>query len=82
GDAYGFLIDVAYIVDFSKNIEFMLSAVIYCNSDGVMNDDQYDYEKVGFPFMKNLGRMIYSHELQRKKAVIPNLSEFRMDYGK
>jgi len=82
GDAYGFLIDVAYVVDFSKRIEFMLSAVIYCNSDGIMNDDQYDYEKVGFPFMKNLGRMIYYHELKRKHTVIPNLSEFQMDYGK
>ena len=31
GDAYGFLLDNAYIADFEKGIEFMLTAVIYCN---------------------------------------------------
>ena len=47
GDAYGFLLDNAYIVDFDKGVEFMLSAIIYCNSDGIFNDDKYDYETVG-----------------------------------
>jgi hypothetical protein len=73
GDAYGFLIDAAYIVDFEKKVEFMLSAVIYCNKDGVLNDSQYDYDEIGFPFMKNLGELIYQHELKRKKAFQPNL---------
>src|SRR5678810_429996 len=35
GDAYGFLIDAAYVADFDNNVEFMLSAVIHCNSDGI-----------------------------------------------
>ncbi|HET6995468.1 MAG TPA: serine hydrolase, partial [Chitinophagaceae bacterium] len=39
GDAYGFLIDASYFADFDHHIEFMLSAVIYCNSDGILNDD-------------------------------------------
>lgn len=51
----------------------MLSAVIYCNKDGVLNDSQYDYDEIGFPFMKNLGELIYQHELKRKKAFQPNL---------
>ena len=80
GDAYGFLIDAAYIVDFKNNIEFMLSAVIYCNSDGIFNDDKYDYEKVGYPFMKNLGRVIYEYELKRKRKFSPDLSEFDIEY--
>jgi hypothetical protein len=29
----------------------MVTAVIYCNEDGIFNDDKYDYETVGFPFM-------------------------------
>jgi hypothetical protein len=80
GDAYGFLIDAAYIVDFNKNIEFMLSAVIYCNKDGILNDDKYDYDSIGLPFMKNLGRMIYSHELRRPRTNPPDLSTFRFEY--
>ena len=67
GDAYGFLIDVAYIADYNNNVEFMLSAVIHCNSDGIFNDDKYDYDTIGFPFMKNLGKVIYDHELKRIK---------------
>ncbi|MBP6431571.1 MAG: serine hydrolase [Ferruginibacter sp.] len=81
GDAYGHLIDVAYIVDFEKGVEFMLSAVIYCNSDDILNDDKYDYDKVGFPFMKNLGKIIYEEEIKRRqKSVQPDLSSFKFVY--
>jgi hypothetical protein len=80
GDAYGYLIDNAYIVDFDNGVEFMLSAVIGTNSDGIFNDDHYDYREVGFPFMRNLGRLIYQHELKRKRTVKPDLSEFRFSY--
>lgn len=80
GDAYGFLTDVAYVVDFDKGVEFMLSASIYCNSDGIFNDDRYDYEKAGFPFLKQLGEAVYHYEIQRKKKRLPDLSEFRVDY--
>ena len=76
GEAYGFLIDAAYIADYNNNVEFMLSAVIYCNSDGIFNDDKYDYDIVGLPFMKHLGQVIYDHELKRKKKVIPDLTTF------
>lgn len=82
GDAYGFLLDVAYVADFENNIEFMLSAVIYCNSDGTLNDDNYDYEKTGFPFMKNLGQVIYNYELKRQRKEVPDLSNFKMGYDK
>ena len=80
GDAYGFLLDNAYIVDFDKKIEFMLTAVIYCNSDEVFNDDKYDYETVGYPFLANLGKTIYDFEVNRKRKVKPDLSKFKMKY--
>jgi hypothetical protein len=80
GDAYGFLIDAAYIADFKNKIEFQLSAVIHCNSDGIYNDDKYDYEEVGLPFMKNLGRVIYEYELKHKRKKIPDLSSFGFQY--
>jgi len=80
GDAYGFLIDAAYFADYNNSIEFMLSAVIHCNSDGIFNDDKYDYDEVGFPFMKHLGQVIYDLELKRKKKVAPGLSKFRFNY--
>lgn len=82
GDAYGFLTDVSYFVDFDKKVEFMLSATIYCNSDGILNDDKYDYETVGLPFMKQLGRIIYDFELKRKRNYAPDLYGFKMKYDK
>lgn len=82
GDAYGFLTDVAYIIDTEKQVEFMLSATIYCNSDGIINDDKYDYEQVGFPFMKQLGEVIYDFEINRPRKRLPDLKEFVFSYDK
>lgn len=67
GDAYGFLTDVAYITDTKNGVEFMLSATIYCNEDEIFNDNKYEYDELGFPFMKHLGEVIYNYELGRKK---------------
>lgn len=81
GNAYGHLLDAAYVADFENNVEFFLSAVIYCNSDGVLNDDKYDYDTVGFPFLKALGKTIHAYELSRERKNIPDLSRFKMNYA-
>jgi cell division protein FtsI/penicillin-binding protein 2 len=82
GDAYGEMIDVAYVADFDHNIEFFLSAAINCTIDGVINNDNYAYDSIGYPFMKNLGRVIYDYELSRKRNHIPDLSQFKMTYDR
>ncbi len=82
GDAYGFVTDITYIVDFEKNIEFALSATIYVNADEIFNDDKYEYETVGYPFMKNLGKAIYDYELTRERKYKPNLEKFKIVYDK
>ncbi len=81
GWAYGFMIDVSYVVDFKHKIEYMLAASMYVNSDGVVNDSRYDEETIGFPFLRQLGETIYQHELQRKRKYKPDLSAFRYTYG-
>lgn len=78
GDAYGYLIDNAYIVDFENGVEFMLSAVINTNTDGIYNDGKYEYKTIGYPFMKNLGQVIYDYERKRKRKYKPDLSEFQI----
>jgi hypothetical protein len=80
GDAYGYLIDNAYIVDFENGVEFMLSAVINTNTDRVYNDGKYEYKTIGYPFMKNLGRAVYHYELKRKKKRKPDLTDFILKY--
>lgn len=81
GDAYGFLLDNVYFVDFKNKVEFLISAVLLCNEDEIFNDDKYDYETIGFPFYKNLGKVIYEHELKREKKYLPELSKFKFDYN-
>ncbi len=80
GDAYGFIIDNAYIVDFDNKVEFMLTAVALVNENETFNDGKYEYEEEGFPFMEHLGQAIYQHELKRKKKHLPDLSKFKMEY--
>ncbi len=80
GDAYGYMIDNVYFVDFKNNIEFMLSAVINTNINGIYNDGIYAYQTLGYPFMRNLGRTIYHYEKKRKRKYKPDLSEFKLTY--
>jgi hypothetical protein len=65
GRAYGVLADCAYIVDFKNNREFYLTSIMYCNEDDTLNDDRYEYETVGLPFMSELAKIIYNFELNR-----------------
>jgi hypothetical protein len=71
GWSYGFLTDAAYMTDSQNGIEFMLSAVIYVNRDGILNDDTYEYNEVGYPFFKDLYQVIYNLEKERKRKYIP-----------
>jgi hypothetical protein len=82
GDAYGFLLDNAYVVNFDKKVEFIVTAVLLCNEDEIFNDEKYDYDSIGFPFYKNLGEVIYAYELNRPKKHLPDLSHLRFDYTK
>jgi hypothetical protein len=82
GDAYGFLLDNAYVVDFDKKIEFIVTAVLLCNEDEIFNDEKYDYDSIGYPFYKNLGEVIYEYEQKRPKKHLPDLSHLRFDYSK
>lgn len=66
GNAYGYLIDCAYIEDTKNNISFFLAATIHVNKNKIYNDGQYEYEEVGFPFLAKLGQAFYNYELARK----------------
>lgn len=82
GWAYGCLTDVSYVADFKNKVEFMLTTTIYVNSDGVMNDNKYDYDNIGYPFLYKLGQCIYNYELKRARKYKPDLSQFNIHYEK
>lgn len=78
GLSYGYVADCAYFAEPSTGTEFMLSAVLYVNRDGILNDGQYEYESIGWPFLRELGRTIYDYERVRAKLNPPDLSHFRL----
>jgi len=65
GYAYGTLTDCAYIKDGKNGVEFMVTATILVNADGVFNDNEYEYEEIGIPFLSALGSELYRLELKR-----------------
>ena len=67
GNAYGTITDCAYIIDHKNNVEFMLTATLLANKNGVFNDNTYEYEETGLPFLAQLGREIYNLERTKKE---------------
>ena len=76
GMSHGYLADVAYFADSLHQSEFMLSAVLYANQDGIINDGVYEYDSIGQPFMSQLGCQIQQYEAQRPRQYRPNLTKF------
>ncbi|MCX8112452.1 MAG: class A beta-lactamase-related serine hydrolase [Bacteroidia bacterium] len=81
GMAYGYLSDVAYIVDFDLGVEFFLSAVIYVGEGYLGFPPAQGYPwSLGLRFLRELGWVIYRYETTRKRPYFPDLSAFRYDY--
>jgi len=64
GYAYGTITDCAYIVDTKNNIEFLITATLLVNKNKVFNDNTYEYDTVGIPFLASLGKKIYEYHLK------------------
>ncbi len=62
GLAYGYLTDNVFIVDDKNNIEFFLTATVHVNENKIYNDDNYEYDEIGLPFLAKFGQIIYEYE--------------------
>lgn len=67
GNAYGYLIDCSYFENKKAGIGFFLTAVIHVNANEIYNDGVYEYDEIGYPYMRQLGKVIYQHELRTRK---------------
>lgn len=65
GYAYGTLTETAYVEDKEKGVSFLLSATILVNKNRIFNDDTYEYETIGIPFLAQLGRELYVGQVQK-----------------
>ena len=68
GYAYGTITDVAYIKDKKNEIEFFLTATILVNENKIFNDDIYESDQIGIPFLAALGRAVLE-ELKKDKLL-------------
>lgn len=59
GYAYGTLTDIAYIEDKTNEIAFFLAGTILVNKNKTFNDDIYEFEEKGIPFLAEVGRQLY-----------------------
>jgi hypothetical protein len=55
GRAYGFHLENALIEDKTTRRAFFVTATVYANPDGVMNDDDYGYDETTRPLLASLG---------------------------
>jgi hypothetical protein len=62
GMAYGSLSEVAWIVDRDSGAECLLAARILVNADGIYNDDRYEYDDIGLPFLAAWSRAVLDLE--------------------
>lgn len=58
GRAYGFLLESAYVEDTETHRAIFVAATVLANADGVMNDDKYDYEDIGRPILRAIGKAV------------------------
>ena len=61
GDAYGTLTDAAAFSDPATGRPlFVLAATVLVNANGIYNDGVYEYEGIGFPLLRELGRGVWA----------------------
>ena len=75
GQAYGFSLDTAHVVweDGPRGPqEFFLAASVYTNANGVLNDDQYEYESEGEPLLEAIARAAGEVVLRTAGLTAPN----------
>ncbi len=61
GQAFGFLVANAYVVEKDTGRAFFLTATIYANPDGTMNDDKYAWDTIAFPVLADVGEVFARH---------------------
>lgn len=58
GRAYGFSVENAYVVHEPSGRSFFVTAVLYTNPNGILNDGDYAYEDLADPWLEALGEVL------------------------
>lgn len=66
GYAYGTLTDVAYVVDTKHDLHYILGATLLVNENKIFNDNVYEYDSIGLPFLAQTARRLHQLLIQAK----------------
>lgn len=66
GYAYGYLTDCSLFEDSKNGVVFLITATIHVNDNQIFNDDTYEYEDIGIPFLAELGRQLHAYFIEKK----------------
>jgi hypothetical protein len=58
GRAYGFEVENAYLRHRKSGRALFVTAAIYADANDLVNDDDYDYDTIAEPFMRDLGEAL------------------------
>jgi hypothetical protein len=58
GRSYGFIVENAHVADARTGRSFFLTASLYTNANGRINDDLYEYGALAFPLLEELGEVV------------------------
>ena len=58
GRAYGFTVENSYLRNPRNGRAVFVTAVLYTNTDGILNDDKYDYATVADPFFADWASLL------------------------
>ena len=66
GYAYGTLTDIAYVVDTKHDLHYILGATLLVNKNGIFNDNTYEYDSIGLPFLAQSARSLHQLLVEAK----------------
>lgn len=76
GQAYGFSTDNSYILDIETGQSFFLSASLYTNKNGILNDDKYEYDlayEVFADIAEVLTRAIWKDDVPKQVSLLSSI---------
>ena len=68
GQAYGFIVANAYVIDTDTKRGFFLVASVYANPSEILNSDAYAYDSVSLPVLADVAEIFARHAFERDGA--------------
>ncbi len=76
GQAYGFMLESAYLCNLETGAEVIVSVRGYFNKNDILGDDIYEYKTIGYPAFRHIARVLLDRAANRNRQ---SLDEWKME---